>query len=1073
MSSQSPASGVTPQAPISGAAVAPPTQVSGPLAPAVGPPPPRGPNSSEALKEPIQAKFVTTPGFVVPAPSFPYSVIHNTTSGSSQQSPSTPALKITPPASAAALQPPVPGQSSASRPSFSYSVVSQPNVSSASGQQLQTGSATGPGQMHGGKFTPPIVGASLQPPAPGQSGLPNQFIPGTNMQNVPATMQSAISALKGHSSMTAGFSFGGSSLLPAATESSQKNQSSNSNISASVVQETGIAAASSSSQSAPLPTQTSSSSSMAASASPNVAWMQTAPSLPGPPGMTGTPGTPGPPGMPSSALLPATANIQSVAMDPSASLWPLPTPASVPLNSASVTAQQKMYPQYQSLPTMAPPPHGHWLQPPPVSGLQRPPFMPYPAGPPAAFPLPVRAMPLPSVPLPDSQPPGVTPLVPPGGTPPLTVGPVRPASCLGGQSPPPGIDGGIARKEDADVWTAHKTETGAVYYYNSITGQSTYEKPPGFKGEPDKVPVQSTPVSVEKLASTDWVLVTTNDGKKYYYNTKTKVSSWQVPLEVAEFRKKQDSDSLKANTTSAQNATASMDKGTIPISLNAPAVITGGREAMALRTSGAPVSSSALDLVKKKLQDAGTPVTSSPLPVSSTPIVSDLNGLGSVEATTKGQQSENSKDKLKDANGDGNMSDSSSDSDVDSGPTKEECIIQFKEMLKERGVAPFSKWEKELPKILFDPRFKAVPGYTARRALFEHYVRTRAEEERKEKRAAQKAAIEGFKQLLEEASEDIDHKTDYQTFKRKWGSDPRFEALDRKDREALLNERVLPLKKAADEKIQAIRAAAVSSFKSMLRDRGDINTTSRWSRVKDSLRNDPRYKSVKHEDREVLFNEYISELIAAEEEAERSAKAKRDEQEKLRERERELRKRKERDEQEMERVRLKVRRKEAVASYQALLVETIKDPKASWTESKPKLEKDPQGRATNLDLDKADLEKLFREHVKILYERCAREFRALLAEVITAETAARVTDGGKTLLTWSEAKRLLKPDPRYSKMPRKEREPLWRRFAEEMLRRQKSSSDSKEEKPHSDLRNKTSVDPGRSPSALRRTHSRK
>lgn len=48
--------------------------------------------------------------------------------------------------------------------------------------------------------------------------------------------------------------------------------------------------------------------------------------------------------------------------------------------------------------------------------------------------------------------------------------------------------------------------------------------------------------------------------------------------------------------------------------------------------------------------------------------------------------------------------------------------------------------------------------------------------------------------------------------------------------------------------------------------------------MKDSLRNDPRYKSVKHEDREVLFNEYISELKAAEEQAELAAKAKRDEQ---------------------------------------------------------------------------------------------------------------------------------------------------------------------------------------------------
>lgn len=49
------------------------------------------------------------------------------------------AVKITPPTSAAALQPPVPRQSSGSVPSFSYNLISQPNVGSASGQQLQTG----------------------------------------------------------------------------------------------------------------------------------------------------------------------------------------------------------------------------------------------------------------------------------------------------------------------------------------------------------------------------------------------------------------------------------------------------------------------------------------------------------------------------------------------------------------------------------------------------------------------------------------------------------------------------------------------------------------------------------------------------------------------------------------------------------------------------------------------------------------------------------------------------------------------------------------------------------------------
>ncbi|KAG6763900.1 hypothetical protein POTOM_031347 [Populus tomentosa] len=132
----------------------------------------------------------------------------------------------------------------------------------------------------------------------------------------------------------------------------------------------------------------------------------------------------------------------------------------------------------------------------------------------------------------------------------------------------------------------------------------------------------------------------------------------------------------------------------------------------------------------------------------------------------------------------------------------------------------------------------------------------------------------------------------------------------------------------------------------------------------------------------------------------------------------------------MERVRVKVRRNEAAASFQALLVETIKDPQASWTESKPRLEKDPQGRATNPDLDPSDIEKLFREHIKMLHE--------LKTEVIIAEAAARKAEDGKTVLdSWSTAKRLLKPDPRYNKMPRKERETLWRRYAGEMLRKQK------------------------------------
>lgn len=130
---------------------------------------------------------------------------------------------------------------------------------------------------------------------------------------------------------------------------------------------------------------------------------------------------------------------------------------------------------------------------------------------------------------------------------------------------------------------------------------------------------------------------------------------------------------------SAPHTNFSTEKGPAPGSLSAPAVNTGGRDATALRASSVPGASSALDLIKKKLQDSGAPVTSTPAPVSSGTAASESNGLRAVEAMAKGLPSEGSKDKPKDANGVGNISDSSTDSeDEDNGPTKEECIIQFK-----------------------------------------------------------------------------------------------------------------------------------------------------------------------------------------------------------------------------------------------------------------------------------------------------------------------------------------------------------------------------------------------------------
>ena len=92
---------------------------------------------------------------------------------------------------------------------------------------------------------------------------------------------------------------------------------------------------------------------------------------------------------------------------------------------------------------------------------------------------------------------------------------------------------------------------------------------------------------------------------------------------------------------------------------------------------------------------------------------------------------------------------------------------------------------------------------------------------------------------------------------------------------------------------------------------------------------------------------------------------------------------------------------------------------------------------------------------------------------MTSDAASQETNDGKAVLnSWSTAKRLLKSDPRYNKVPRKEREALWRRYAEDMLRRQKASYDSREEK-HTDAKGITYLESSKHPLESGRSHERR
>lgn len=78
-------------------------------------------------------------------------------------------------------------------------------------------------------------------------------------------------------------------------------------------------------------------------------------------------------------------------------------------------------------------------------------------------------------------------------------------------------------------------------------------------------------------------------------------------------------------------------------------------------------------------------------------------------------------------------------------------VKQFKDMLKEKEVSAFSTWEKELHKIVFDPRYLLLAS-KERKQVFEKYVKDRAEDERREKRNKTQKKRDDFKSLMEEAN---------------------------------------------------------------------------------------------------------------------------------------------------------------------------------------------------------------------------------------------------------------------------------------------------------------------------------
>jgi len=186
---------------------------------------------------------------------------------------------------------------------------------------------------------------------------------------------------------------------------------------------------------------------------------------------------------------------------------------------------------------------------------------------------------------------------------------------------------------------------------------------------------------------------------------------------------------------------------------------------------------------------------------------------------------------------------------------------QFRGLLEEKNVSAFSSWEKELSKIVFDPRYLLLTS-KERKSVFDKFTRERADEERKEKKAKAKERRDNFRTLCEEQK--VHSRSSWSEFSRENKEEERFKAIEKsRDRDAHFTEYVGELKKKEKEEKDEKRKEAKKGYKELLKETEGIDHHSHWSdfRKKEGFCDNSRFLAVdKSADREDWFLDLVQDL---------------------------------------------------------------------------------------------------------------------------------------------------------------------------------------------------------------------
>ncbi|XP_057425480.1 pre-mRNA-processing protein 40A isoform X2 [Lotus japonicus] len=372
-------------------------------------------------------------------------------------------------------------------------------------------------------------------------------------------------------------------------------------------------------------------------------------------------------------------------------------------------------------------------------------------------------------------------------------------------------------QSSASDWQEHTSADGRRYYYNKRTRQSSWEKPLELMS-----PIERAD------ASTVWKEFTSSDGRKYYYNKVTQQSTWSIPEELKLAREQahremnQGMQSETSDTSNTVVSTAATSAATNAASSNTSLTSSG------LALSPSPVTPIAA--TDQQLLVSGSIVTSNPTGVEP----SNVATMSTVPTTVAGSSEVAAK-----------LLDSKMPSIIENQASQDlgsvnGASLQDVEEAK-RGLPVVGKVN------ITPPEEKTNDDETL---VY----------------ANKQEAKNAFKAFLE--SVNVQSDWTWEQAMREIINDKRYNALKTLgERKQAFNEYLGQRKKLEAEERRMKQKRAREEFTKMLEDCKELTSSTRWSKAIIMFENDERFNAVERpRDREDLFESYLVELERKEKE---------------------------------------------------------------------------------------------------------------------------------------------------------------------------------------------------------------